>query len=199
MPTTSLMPGRPMPIFQIAIVIIVLGLIAIFVSHKGLLVAAVVDGKPIYRWDLNNVLMSRYGTQTLDGMISEVLVNEQAQKAGIIVTQTELDARTKSLVDSLGGGMNIDQLLQYQGMTRSDFNDQLKLQLTVEKLLGKGVTVTDDEVTAYISTNSANLTVTTEAGMRTEAKNAIMQQKINDKLQPWFTDLKSKANILRFL
>ncbi len=199
MPTTSLMPGRPMPIFQIAIVIIVLGLIAIFVSHKGLLVAAVVDGKPIYRWDLNNVLMSRYGTQTLDGMISEALVNEQAQKAGIIVTQTELDARTKSLVDSLGGGMNIDQLLQYQGMTRSDFNDQLKLQLTVEKLLGKGVTVTDDEVTAYISTNSANLTVTTEAGMRTEAKNAIMQQKINDKLQPWFTDLKSKANILRFL
>lgn len=199
LPATPGFPRPPMPTVRIALIILVLGLIAIFVSNKGLLVAAIVDGKPIFRWDLNNVLMSRYGKQTLESMISQELISEQAQKAGISVSQADLDARTKSLVDSMGGGMSIDQLLQYQGMTRADFDSQLKLQLTVEKLLGKDVTVTDDEITNYIATSSSTLTATDEAGMREEAKQTIMSQKINDKLQPWFTDIKGKAKILRFL
>lgn len=199
LPSTPKLPRPPMPTVKIALVILVLGLVAIFVSNKGLLVAAIVDGKPIFRWDLNNVLMSRYGQQTLESMISQELIGEEAQKAGVTVSQAELDVRTKTLVDSMGGGMTIDQLLQYQGMTRSDFDSQLKLQLTVEKLLGKDITVTDDEVTNYIATNSSTLTATDEAGMKEEAKQAIMSQKINDKLQPWFTAIKGKATILRFL
>lgn len=199
MPAASTMPRPPMPVTKIALAILVIGLIAIFVSNKGLLVAATVDGRPIFRWDLDKVLVSRYGTQTLEGMISEQLIAEQAQKAGVTVTQAELDGRTKQLVASLGGGMSIDQLLQYQGMSRADFDSQLKLQLTVEKLLGKDITVTDDEVSGYIATSSASLSATDAAGMKAEARQAIMSQKINQKLQPWFTSLKAKAKILRFI
>jgi hypothetical protein len=203
--TESLLPGvpgmprPPMPTVKVALVILVLGLIAIFVSNKGLLVAAIVDGKPIFRWDLNRVLVSRFGKQTLEGMISERLISAQAAKAGVSVSQAEMDVKTKALVDSMGGGMSIDQLLTYQGMTRADFDSQLKLQLTVEKLLGKDVQVTDDEIINYIATESAMLTATDEAGLKAEARQAIMSQRINEKLQPWFTDIKEKANILRFL
>lgn len=199
LPPTMGMQKAPLPWMKIGIGVVVLGLVAFLVMNKGLFVAAVVDGKPIFRWDLNNVLMSRYGSQTLEEMISEQLIAEEAQKAGVTVTQAEMDAKTKSLVASMGGGMTIDQLLQYQGMSRADFDSQLKLQLTVEKLLGKGITVTDDEVAAYIATNSATLTATDEAGMQAEARQAILSQKVNDKLQPWFAAVKTKASILRFI
>lgn len=199
MPSSSVFPRPPMLTARVALVILVLGLIAIFVSNKGLLVAAIVDGKPIFRWDLNNVLVARFGKQTLEGMISQRLIDEEAAKAGVSVSQQEMDAKTKNLVDQMGGGMTLDQLLQYQGMSRADFDSQLKLQLTVEKLLGKDIQVSDDEIANYVATNSATFTATDEAGIKEEARQQILSQKINDKLQPWFTQLKTKANILRFL
>lgn len=190
---------QPTPIARIALVVLIVGLLTLFITNKGLIVAAVVDGKPIFRWQLSSVLMSRFGQQTLEGMISQALIDEQAQKAGITVTQADVDAKTKALIASLGGGMTIDQVLAYQGMTRADFDSQLKLQLTVEKLLGKDITVTDVDITNYIATNSATLTATDEAGLKEEARQAILSQKINEKLQPWFAALKAKASILRFL
>lgn len=190
--------SRP-PIVRAALIVLVIGLLAVLYINKGLFLAAVVNGKPIYRWDLNQTLMSRFGSKTLDGMISEALINEEARKAGVSVTKSDIDAKTKSLVDSIGGGMSIDALLAYQGMTRADFESQLKLQMTVEKLLGKDMTITDDDVTGYLATASATLTATDEAGLKEEARQAILSQKINEKLQPWFTQLKSKASIMRFL
>jgi hypothetical protein len=191
---------RPtMPMIKVGLVILVLGLIAVFIGNKGLFIAAIVNGKPIFRWELSSVLVSRFGKQTLEGIVSERLIAQEAAKSGVSVTQADIAAKTKSLVASLGGGMTIEQLLQYQGMTRADFDNQLKLQLTVEKLLGKDVVVSDAEVASYIATNSASLTATDAAGMKAEAAEAIRSARINDKLQPWFTALKSKAQILRFL
>ena len=112
LPAKPGMQASPLPWMKIGIGVVVLALVAFLVTNNGLFVAAVVDGHPIFRWDLNSILMSRYGTQTLEEMISEQLVAEQAQKAGVTVTQAEMDARTKALVASLGAGMTIDQLLR---------------------------------------------------------------------------------------
>lgn len=199
LPAVMRTPGEKPPIVKIALAVLVVGLAAILYTNKGLFLAAIVNGKPIYRWQLNQTLMSRFGSKTLDGMISEALINDEAKKAGVSVSQEEIDARTKSLVDSVGGGMSLDDLLAYQGMTRADFESQLRLQMLVEKLLGKDITVSDDEVTNYIATESATLTATDDAHMKEEAKQVILSQKINLKLQPWFADLKAKANIMRFL
>ncbi|OGG34763.1 hypothetical protein A2363_03350 [Candidatus Gottesmanbacteria bacterium RIFOXYB1_FULL_47_11] len=190
-------PRRPMA--RLALIILVVALVGLFVANKGIFIAAIVDGKPIFRFQLNSVLVSRFGKQTLDGMISEMIIAGEARKAGVSITQEEIDVKTKALVDSLGGGMTIDQLLAYQGMTRADFDSQLRLQMTVEKLLGKDITITDGDIANFIATSGAVLTATDEAGMKEEARQAILSEKINEKLQPWFTDLKAKVNVLRFL
>lgn len=144
-------------------------------------------------------MASRYGAQTLDNMISQALINEEAGKAGVTVSQSDIAKKESALLASLGGNVSIDDILQYQGMTKSDFEDQLRLQLTVEKLLGKDITITAAEIDNYIATSGAMLTATDEAGMREEAKQAIFSQQINDKLQTWFSGIKTKASILRFL
>jgi len=197
---TGVQPGVVRtPITKIALGILALGLVAVLVANKGMFIAAIVDGKPIFRWQLNRVLVSRFGQQTLDGMVSEMIINGEARKAGVTIAQSEIDAKTNALVTSLGGGMTIDQLLAYQGMTRSDFDSQLRLQMTVEKLLGKDITITDADVANFIATSGAVLTATDEAGMNEEARQAILSEKINAKLQPWFTELKAKVKVLRFL
>lgn len=199
MPIEPLQPARPFPLRKVALLVVILGLIAIFVSNKGLLVAAVVNGRPIFRWQLTRVLTSRFGGQTLESMISQALIDAEARKAGISVSGEEIVKKESDLVKSLGGNVSIDDVLKYQGMTKADFEDQLRLQLTVEKLLGKDITITDADIDTYIATNESTLTATTEAELREEAKQAIFSQQVNDKLQTWFTDLRSKAKILRFL
>jgi foldase protein PrsA len=192
-------PARPFPLTKVALIVVVLGLVAIFVSNKGLLVAAVVNGKPIFRWQLTRILTSRFGGQTLESMISQALIDAEARKAGVSVSQEEIAKKESDLVNSLGGDVSIDDILKYQGMTKADFEDQLRLQLTVEKLLGKDITITDADIDTYIATSGSTLTATTEAGLKEEAKQTIFSQQVNDKLQTWFTDLRSKAKILRFL
>jgi len=198
-PIESANPTRRFPLTKVALIVVVLGLVAIFVSNKGLLVAAVVNGRPIFRWQLTSVMISRFGQQTLDSMISQALIDVEAKKAGIIVSQTDIAQKESDLVKSLGGDVSIDDILKYQGMTKADFEDQLRLQLTVEKLLGKDIIITDADIDAYIATSGSMLAATDEAGLREEAKQAIFSQQVNDKLQTWFTDLRSKAKILRFL
>jgi len=198
-PIESANPTRRFPLTKVALIVVVLGLVAIFVSNKGLLVAAVVNGRPIFRWQLTSVMISRFGQQTLESMISQALIDAEAKKAGIIVSQTDIAQKESDLVKSLGGDVSIDDILKYQGMTKADFEDQLRLQLTVEKLLGKDIIITDADIDAYIATSGSMLAATDEAGLREEAKQAIFSQQVNDKLQTWFTDLRSKAKILRFL
>ncbi|MCX6791588.1 MAG: SurA N-terminal domain-containing protein [Candidatus Gottesmanbacteria bacterium] len=199
MPIESTKPKRRFPVTKVALIIVVLGLVAIFVSNKGLLVAAVVNGKPIFRWQLNSVMASRFGQQTLDSMVSQMLVDEEAKKAGVSVSQAEIAQKESNLVASLGSNVSLDDVLQYQGMTKADFEDQLRLQLTVEKLLGKDITITDADITNYIATNASTLAASDEAGLKEEARQAIFSQQLNDKVQTWFAEVKTKAKILRFL
>jgi parvulin-like peptidyl-prolyl isomerase len=180
-------------------IIILIAVAGAYLGSKGYLVAATVNGQPVFGWDVERAMMSRYGVQTLDAIISERLVAGAAQKAGIEVTQKDVDTKVSELTKSLGPGVKIEDLLAYQGVTRSEFENQVKLQLTIEKLLGKDIKITDSDITAYIASNEATLTATDEAGMRTEAQQALFSQAISQKVQPWFTDLKAKASVVRLL
>lgn len=185
---------------KVPYIIVGIGLIllAIFAVNKGWVVSAMVNGKPIFRVQLTQSLMSRYGNQTLEGMISEQIISDEGKKAGIIITQKDIDQKEKEILDSFGGNVSLEDLLTYQGMTKKDFDNQVKVQLLVYGLLGKDVTISDEEINAFIQNNASSLVATTEAEMKAEAKAALMDQKINEKVQPWFEEVKAKANIFRF-
>lgn len=189
---TKVKPGY---IIAVLAVILVLA----FATNKGFVVAAIVNGKPIFRWTLSKTLMSKFGTQTLESMITEDLISQEAKKANITVSQIEIDAKEQEILTSFGGGVTLPDLLKFQGMTKEDLDSQVGLQLKITKLLGKDIAITDSDITDYISKNKDQLTATGEAELKTEARDAILNQKIGEKVQPWFTELRSKANILKFL
>lgn len=180
-------------------VVAILVLSALLIANKQWIIAGVVNGKPIWSWELNKLMADRFGKQTLEGMISERLIAEEAAKQGVSVAKAEVDAKQREILKTLGGSLSVDELLKYQGISRSDFDNQLRLQLTVQKILGKDLVITEDDLDRYIATNRAILTATEPAALREEAKQAILDAKVGEKLQSWFLELKNKAKVLRFL
>jgi len=181
------------------IVVLVVLFLVLLGANKGWVVAAVVDGKPIFSWQLNTILRQRYGAQTLEGLIGEQLIASEAKKQGVSVTQKDIEQRQNEVLSSMGTDVSLDDFLQFQGLTKEDFQHQLMIQLTVEQLLTKDMKVTDAEVDAYIASNSATLTATEPAKLREEATQAIRNNAVSEKLQTWFTDLRQKAAVMKFL
>ncbi len=183
-------------IVAIILGIIILGLIGV---NKGWVIAAVVNNKPIFRLTLNTALVSRYGTQTLENMISEQLIADEAKRQKVSVTQKEIDAQQQEILKSFGGNVTIEDVLKYQGMTKADFDQQIRLQMLLTKIIGKDITISDEDVTNYIATNESTLVATDSDGMKKEAKDAILMQKVGEQLQTWYAALKEKAKIYRFI
>ncbi len=198
--TEPSLPGaKKFPTKYLYLIVALLALSALLLANKGLLVAAVVDGRPIWSWELNGVMRDRYGSQTLEGMVSERLIASEARKQGIVVSPSEVSSREEEIIKGLGGGMSLEEILKIQGLSKDEFDRQISLQLTVQKILGKDLTITEGDIDTYIATNRATLVATETASLRTEAKQAILDAHIGEKLQPWFNELKTKAKILRFL
>ncbi len=180
---------------RLGIVLLIL-LVGFFLVKKGYILAAIVNGKPITRMELNNQLSSRFGQQTLESMITERLIVDAAQKEGVVITQSDVDAKVATITSTLGPDVNLEELLRYQGMTKTDFEHQVRLQLTVEKVLGKDIAVEDGEVDAFIQTNRDTMTATDEAALKVEAREALVSQKTSEKMQPWLMELREKAKII---
>jgi foldase protein PrsA len=185
--------------WKIVVGILVLLFIGLLAANKGLIVAAVVNGKPIYTWQLNSAMRNRFGQQTLEGMIGEQLIADQARSSGITVTQQDVEAKQQEVLGSLGADVKLDDLLKFQGLTKADFINQLKLQLLVEKLLTKDLVITEADIQQYIATNTATLVATEPAKLKQEATQAIKTSIVNEKLQTWFAEVRQKAKVLKFL
>lgn len=176
-----------------------LALLALVLTNKSMFLAAVVDGKPVFSWELNRVLVDRYGKQTLEGIISERLIAGEAKKQNVMLSPSDIKIREDEIVKGLGNGMPLEELLKIQGLSKEEFDRQIALQLTVQKILGKDLVITQDDIDTFIASNRATLVATEEASLQSEAKQAILDAKIGEKLQPWFNELKAKTKILRFL
>lgn len=196
-------PAKPEPKFsnkKIYIVVLLLAVGALLLAiNKGWVIAALVNGRPIFRWQLNSILVSRFGQQTLEGLIGEMLIADAAATSGVNVSPAEIEAKQQEVVKGLGGNVKIEDLLRFQGMTKSDFDNQIRLQLMVEKLLSRDLVISDADIDNFIATSSATLTATEPGKLRDEARQAIISQKVSERLQTWFLELKDKAKITRFL
>jgi hypothetical protein len=178
------------------LVLVVLGMAAM--RYKSLFVVAMVDGKPILRSELNSRLMAQYGSQALEGLIGERLIFENGQKQKITVADKEIEDRIVEIEKSLGG-MKLDEALKMQGMTRSDFVSRQKIQLTIDKMFSKDISVSAVEVDEYIKNNSMYLTATESAQKAIEAEKAVRNSKIEQKFMEWFNKAKEEAKVNRFL
>lgn len=179
--------------------VLVVALIVLFATNRGFFLAAMVDGQPVFRWTLNDVLTKRYGSQTLEGIVTEKLIANEASKQSITVNPADIQTREKEILSSFGSNLTVDDFLRLQGINKTDFENQLKLQIMVQRILTKDLTISDSDITNFIATNSTTLTATDPAKLKEEARQAIIDSKVGEQIDSFLQMLRSKASIQKFL
>lgn len=128
-------------------------------------VLAVVNGDVITLSDFTKRLPSQNTNITpqeekkiLNQMIDQKLLEQEAEKLGISVTDSEIDAA----IDSIKSRFNLseeqmEQVMKKENLTPEGFREQWKLQLLSNKIMGSRIrgqiAVTDDEINKYYEEN----------------------------------------------
>lgn len=201
-PVTPVVPPRPSPIrFKVILGFVVLVVVAALVwsKNKGWLLAASINGQPVTRAELNERLTQRFGSQMLEAMVGEKLIMNEAAKQGSVANDDEVKQKIAEVEKSLSGTMSLDDSLKMQGITRDEFENQVRIQLVIEKMLSSEVSVSAEEVTDYLKNNANTMTATTDAERKTEAENQIKGNKMAQKFSEWFAKLKDSAKIEKYL
>lgn len=194
----------PKRLFQYAlIVLVIVGLI--YFAGKTF-IAATANGQLISRLSVIKTLEKQGGKTTLDTIILKALINQEAKKRKINISESEMNTEiTKIEANVTSQGTTLDALLLQQGMTKKDLTEEIKVQLLVTKMAGSNISISEKEVSDYLASQKeqSSLSSTTEEAApeitKEQAKEAIKQQKLQEKIQTFVADLKAKAKINYFV
>ncbi|WP_275695619.1 peptidylprolyl isomerase [Ferdinandcohnia quinoae] len=122
-------------------------------SFKNKDVVASVNGEEIHKEELYKLLTDQYGTDALESLISNKIVELEVKKEKITVSDKEMDSELDALIEAYGGEDALKSSLETQGFTMEDVKDDVKFYIQTKKLLEPRVEVTDDEIKTYFEEN----------------------------------------------
>ena len=174
-------------------------LLALAFPLRAFVVPALVNGQPIFSWNYFSQLHRQAGQQVLEQMINEALIEQEIAKQGIQVTQAEIDQEIASITGQLGsesGG--IDALLAYQGITKSEFTRQVRLQLAMEKLVKGTIQITDEQIAQELKDNPTAYRDLSAADAATTAATNLRNSQLREAFNTWFDTLRAGAKVQNF-
>lgn len=136
-------------------VLIALIVVAVVLVQKNN-TAATVDGEKITKKELNEALNTQYGSTILDSLIADKIVDLEADKENIKVTDKEKKAEMDTLIESYGGEEAFNSALEANNASKADIEEQMVRYLKIKKLLEPSIEITDDEIKAYFEENKTN-------------------------------------------
>lgn len=139
---------------QNAQIVTVLGKAELQQQYPG--VAAILNGQGIMMDVLEKECIKRFGAQTLEGEINRKLVEEALSKAGLQVTQAEIDQEIRNTAEFYGyinsdGTPDIqrwiaDVLAEKDGTVELYVRDAIWPTVALKKLVGNRVQVTEEDL-----------------------------------------------------
>lgn len=198
--STMMMPAaKPMnnKVISYALVVVALALLAYKVGPW--LVPTIVDNRPITRFALWSRLEKNYGTQALDDMVNEKILDSAIAKAGVKVDQSKVDAQVKSLETQFESTGGLDEALKQRGLSRKELIKQVTTQLAVETLLADKINPTDEEVKKQYDDNMKTLYKDKKFDeVKASITDELKQTKLRDAFLTWFADVKKDAKVKSF-
>lgn len=142
------------PILAVVLVALIIG--AVYLTQRSETVATV-DKEKITQEQLNEELNKQYGASVLSMMISNKVVDLEADKEKVKVTDKEIQAELDKMVEQYGGQDTFNTLLAQKGLTEDVFKEQIEQNLKVTKILEPSIEITDDEIKTYFEDNKESL------------------------------------------
>ncbi len=204
-PVESDSPSMPVttnarnPRLWVGLAIVVLAVLAF--AGKGFFIAAVVNGQPISRIAVVQQLEKQNGKQAVNSLITQTLISQEAEKKHVTVSQADVNGDLKKIDDALKAqGQSLDTALAARGLSKQELVQQITLQKMIEKMVGKDVKVSDEDVQKYIDTNQDTLPKDlSDTDLRKQVRQQLEQQQLQTKTQTFVSDLQKKAKISYFV
>lgn len=178
----------------IAIVVVVL-LAAAAYKYRYILTPASVNGEPIYVWTYFSKLHKQYGADQLNSMTTEMMITQAVKKANVTVADSDVDKEIATVEQEASSSGGLKAVLDAQRLSMDEFRGRVKLQLTVKKILADKIKVTDQEVEDAFKKNKDFYKGTSEATAKETIKKQLEDQKFQQEVQTWLTNVKSSAKI----
>lgn len=180
---------------------IIVGVVALLYGLRNFVIAATVNGQPISRISVVQELERQGGKQALNALVTKTLILQEARRQNLTVGQEEVDAEIKTIEDNIKRqGQTLEQALMLQGMTREQLDEQIRLQKMIEKIVGKDIKVTDQEVAQYIEQNREALPPEEDPKVQQDmVREQLQQQKLNERVNTWIEDLRKNAKVNSFV
>ena len=187
------------PKTAIVVTVVVLLLVSVYV-YKGLFIVATVNGSPISRFSVISKLEKASGKQVLDVLVTEKLIKSELNKQKVTVTNDEISVDLKKIEGQVvAQGGTLAQALMLQGITQKNLEDQISLNLRVEKFLADKIKVEDSEVSQYIKDNKVIIPKGQEAQYNDQIRNELKSNKLYQASQEWVSSIRSGASINFFV
>jgi foldase protein PrsA len=143
-------------VIVLAAAVIVLAVLVARQNSSTTEAVAVVNGEEITRDELFETMYSLSGTEALDELITRELIEQEAATKEIIVSNEDIDAEIKSIVDENFNGSEeeLQSVLEYYGITMDSLRNDARLNLLIEKLAEQRIDTSEEKARQFFENNS---------------------------------------------
>ena len=145
---------------KVVIVLIILSLVSgVFIGFRQFLtdpsgnVVASVNGEKITKDELYQLLLEQAGQQGLNLLIAQKIVDLEAKKQKITISEAEIEQALEKYYDYYGGEESFTQIMAKSGTSLAEVKKNLISTMKVQKLLEPRIKVTEDEMKAFFEEN----------------------------------------------
>ncbi len=116
-------------------------------------VVASVNGENITKNELYELMVKQNGKQALDSLISQKVIELEAKKQKITVSDEDIQKEMETYYETYGGEEAFVQTLQMSGYSLEDVKKELALNIKINKLLEPRIKITEEELKTYFEAN----------------------------------------------
>ncbi|MEQ6355645.1 peptidylprolyl isomerase [Lysinibacillus sp. M3] len=114
---------------------------------------AKVDGEKILQTELDDALREQYGTEVLETIITNKIVELEAKKEGVSVSEDSIQEEYEELAESYGGEESLQAALEENGLTEQSVKDNIRMYQLTKNVIATSIDISDEEVAQYFEDN----------------------------------------------
>lgn len=145
---------------KVVVVVIILSLVSgLFIGFRQFLsdpsgnVVASVNGEKITKDELYQLLLKQAGQQGLNLLIAQRIVDLEAKKQKITISDAEIEEALEEYYDHYGGEETFTQIIEMSGTSLAEVKKNLVSTMKIKKLLEPRIKVTEEEMKAFFEEN----------------------------------------------
>lgn len=192
---------NPFTVKRIIIGLLIGAVLVLAIYKKGIFITATVNGSPITTVELVGRLLQNFKKQELDNMIVEKIVLGEARKKNVLPTNQEVQDKVAQVEQKVGGKDAFDNLLSQQGRSRASYEQELRLQIAIEKLYSNEASASEQEINDFIKQYKTQLEAngaTDSAKQKEQAIEVIKQRKLSEIAFQKIDELRKSASVKIF-